>query len=606
MSKRMKQARSYDCAVQDWIDVWVHGKEQRINRKGWYGERVYAGNNGQIFSYGSHFEMARVLTDNKGKPRLILINGERASVTTTKHQGYVRAAVSRSGIPSIIIPYGALQAANIDIGSINAIDVETDKWLTIKHESERPPRWAEYVDAPVVEEGEWSDEEVRRWNDWHDWSKHANEIDDKRNAVKRGIEAWNEFSEDDDHDYTGYRSNQYWLEKLPENYRDLQLMESEPPRDLGKPTGYMRSRGDAYRPSPPNKLVPTGERVKGYVHKDKVGRLSGALADGTRYAGVMPGRELHEPDEDGQWRWTTRRHILGESLIEADVNAWRNVTCEVCDGDKLTRSPLPTSLPRGRNVRWTYGENIIERIDVPIPYAGPHNKKWNEWTSIEKDVCLLPLPRMHYDCSTCRGTGKVRQPIKRRKVKFLSGFDHGEPHLAYFFCEMPKCDATTVAEAYEALKPDVVKLAEQMGRNVVRQGDIFAIETTLTTKELMAEAKEHGVRHRGKAARLLKLEPAAHRIAEGQEHWNYRRLDKPVPLYREQALLDKKVQASMLLGTNHQGTEVIHAKDGTIYAKGCMWHVPDGRTNDHVRKKLGDGKTWHIICKNRVPVRKER
>ena len=48
---------------------------------------------------------------------------------------------------------------------------------------------------------------------------------------------------------------------------------------------------------------------------------------------------------------------------------------------------------------------------------------------------------------------------------FLSGFDHNERRPSYFLCELPPgCTAGTLAEAYEALKPDGVRLAEQMGR----------------------------------------------------------------------------------------------------------------------------------------------
>ena len=483
MSKRLIQPRSYDCVVDNWIDVAVRGGESRFNRFGHHGERMYH-DGVRIFSYGNHFEMGRALYDRKGNAHTILINGERASVTTSKHQSYVRAAAMRSGVPSVIIPYGAMEAAGIILDSVRVLQAVPDRWLTINHQSKTPPRWAKRVSGETVMRGEWSDDAIRRWNDWHDAEQHEKNIDEKRQRVewaRKDLET---------------RESSYWGD--PDVLQaELEAMILAGSENYGKPSGY--GAGHVWRSPPPDLLVPTGRSVDGYADSRNAYEIYGARADGIRGTAWRDDLTMAEPDADGVWRWQTRRHILGESLIVADVQAWRG--------------------------------------------------------------------------------GKR---IKRRNVKFLSGFDHGEPHLAYFFCEMPKCDATTVDDAYEALKPDAVRLAEQMNRDVVRQGDIFAIATSYQRRDLLKQAKRHGYRNVPKRIKTW-----------GDDN-------KLTPEYL------RTERASMLLGTNHQGTEVIHANDGTIYARGCLWHVPDGRTNDHVRKKLGDGKTWYIILKNTVPVRKTR
>ena len=315
-------------------------------------------------------------------------------------------------------------------------------------------------------------------------TQHEKNIDEKRQRVewaRKDLET---------------RESSYWGD--PDVLQaELEAMILAGSENYGKPSGY--GAGHVWRSPPPDLLVPTGRSVDGYADSRNAYEIYGARADGVRGTALRDDLTMVEPDADGVWRWQTRRHILGESLIVADVQAWRG--------------------------------------------------------------------------------GKR---IKRRNVKFLSGFDHGEPHLAYFFCEMPKCDAATVDEAYEALKPDAVRLAEQMERDIVRQGDIFAIATSYQRRDLLKQAKRHGYRNVPKRIKTW-----------GDDN-------KLTPEYL------RTERASMLLGTNHQGTEVIHANDGTIYARGCLWHVPDGRTNDHVRKKLGDGKTWYIILKNTVPVRKTR
>jgi hypothetical protein len=197
---------------------------------------------------------------------------------------------------------------------------------------------------------------------------------------------------------------------------------------------------------------------------------------------------------------------LGESLISADVRYRRMGKCATCHG------------------------------------TGEITSTWSGHT--ETNVCY-----------TCRGTRRSLQWAFRRGVKFLSGFDHNETRRSYFFSELPKTDATTVAEAYAALKPVAVAYAEEVGRDVRRQGDIFAIETAFATSDL---------KRRG--ATITKRAP--------------------------------------LLRTNHTATQVATLPDGTTFARGCLYHDPGGRNPDHARVKLP--ADWCLIVKNTVPVTKSR
>lgn len=157
------------------------------------------------------------------------------------------------------------------------------------------------------------------------------------------------------------------------------------------------------------------------------------------------------------------------------------------------------------------------------------------------------------------GEALVRATYRTRtgrnvKALFLSGFDAQETRPLYFFCQMPKSarNCTTVAEAYEALKPELVLEAERAGRAVFRQGDIFAAETL---------ADKRGLRKRG-------------------------------------ATFEKR---GNLLGTNHEATEVARLGNLT-YARGVLWHRPAGRQPDHKRVSMGNRKSWFLVAKNTVPV----
>jgi hypothetical protein len=145
---------------------------------------------------------------------------------------------------------------------------------------------------------------------------------------------------------------------------------------------------------------------------------------------------------------------------------------------------------------------------------------------------------------------------KGRRVKFLSAFDENEARPLYFLCELPRCTARTVAEALDALAPRIVHAALAQGREVERQGDIFAIPTKLDRATLR---KRGAVFHGGRSIDLL--------------------------------------------DTNHVATEVAVVR-GAVYARGCLYHDPGFRARDHARRKMGDGKTWHLIVRNTVPRRR--
>jgi hypothetical protein len=116
------------------------------------------------------------------------------------------------------------------------------------------------------------------------------------------------------------------------------------------------------------------------------------------------------------------------------------------------------------------------------------------------------------------------------------------------------------------------------GLTVTRQGDIFAIPTSVTTRELKSRAKTH-----------------EHRFWDGG------------PLHEvEHVAIRKRTRhgegATNLLGTRHCATEVVLTEDGQTYARGLLYHATGGFGRaDHARRKMLDGRTWHRILKNTVP-----
>jgi hypothetical protein len=114
----------------------------------------------------------------------------------------------------------------------------------------------------------------------------------------------------------------------------------------------------------------------------------------------------------------------------------------------------------------------------------------------------------------------------------------------------------TVEDAYDALKPEIVRTAEGAGLEITRQGDIFAVPTELTTREVR-------------------------RIGYGD---------------------GRSLKRAKVLETDHSASEVVFAPGGRVYARGCLYHDVGGwRDSDHARRRMGNGKAWHLLARNTVP-----
>lgn len=475
---------NYDQVVARWVDR-VMGRTDRPN---YSNPRMY-GSGDRIYSYGSHFEIGRLTRWPKNDaPRMFLLNGDRFSPTTTKHQNYVRWAVQREGLPVVIIPYSALEAAGVAFDSVELIDVTADRHETIHHTSyEKPPRavWQEveeFEDVPLTDAEVEAKLAERNAKHVEEWERHRSYAEEEAK----------EFAETGKYRYG--RTTALWAEYLaPGSAPQVTTRE-----DLER-THWGHTR-------------PLTKRVKVGSHM--------VLLRAPKSWRTIDVEEL--PDGRTRYSWDTTRHWLGESLIRAKVPTVTRPRCKACDG------------------RGFFGVHPREAVHEE-DYTNRHDYWQDRHTATE-------LGR----CQRCDGQGS-RLVRRTRTAYFLSGFDQQETRPPYFFCELPKgSEPTTVAEAYECLKPDTVRIAEQMGRTIHRQGDIFAVELRGVDKR---ELRKRGAR-----------------------------FEKRGPLF----------------GTNHVATETAYLPDGTTLVRGTLWHVPEWRDPDHRRVTVG--KSWHIAIKNTVPV----
>lgn len=471
-----------------------------------------------IYSYGTHFELARVLRDKQGHPRGWLQNGDRwPGPTTTKHQGIVRDVLDRGmavGMPNVTIPHEVLRAARVDLNSIELIETTGDVWLNDDVvRTERPgtavmtDTWGKRSDPPFFQ-NTLTGEVIVKGQGWEYGQPHPH------NGCER----------------------------------------PEPSRSA---YGYTDEGFEAYRAE--KAAWDTHVRLRHGVWDWHQGaEHSTGRKELTTHGGNRVWEMVNEPSAPDGMVYIHRRmkHRLGESLIKAKVTYRAWVKCKACNGTGQTELRI---IPR---YRW-HGSGIGPLTEEDMARFTHIMELLAERGSIQdlavttwEDYEYIPLSDYSTVCDECSGRrpGKI-EVTKERWAYFLSGFDANETTPSYFFCELPrKAKPATVAEAYEALKPDAVKLAEDMGRVIERQGDIFAIEVTgLTTRDLK---KMGGVQ-----------------------------LDDP-----------------FILTTNHKATDVIIAGAGLTYVRGSLTHAPQGRRPDHRRIKLGDGKTWFLAVKNTVPL----
>jgi hypothetical protein len=497
-------ANYYDTARR-WRDVCL-GITDKPNLKN---DRLIARGD-SIFSYGSHFEIARALRDNRGGHRGWLINGDRFSNTTSKHQAEVRGAINAGmSAPQVIIPYSALQAASILFDTIGIVHAKGD-WQEVWQETSYTfPDSAKWM---------WETEQIPGSGGWH----HT-----KTNEWDHSAPSWSKPKEPN-------------------------------------PADRWRSSGESYEEFE--------ERVRLHIKEhgqwewvDYERRNTGHKSIRDKRRSWIEWDLIDFPDSPTGVAYVREhsRHRLGESLITAKVQYRGRQKCRDCQGTGIVEpyseqfaddegyGPLTASQERWAPDFEHYRESVKEG-----------------WVRRHRTVAAT---RMTTRCATCGGA-RWNQVWRQRQAYFLSGFDANEARTSYFFCELPPgVRPMTVAEAYDTLKPQAVITAEALGRDVMRQGDIYWIPMPdLTTKDLKAQGRF--------TRREVKYEPRA---------WG-----PPRAISYSDA---------SVLSTNHTVTEKVQVGRLT-YAKGIMRHEPDGRQPDHARIKLGDGKTWGLVVKNTVPI----
>src|SRR5574337_1903753 len=126
---------SVDTVIERWLDTLEGRRDRRGNPlRNLSGCNVF-GDRDTLYSYGSHFPLAEYHRRAHGRRRpLFLLNGDRSTVTTSRHQRDTRSALERRadtfGADVLIVPYSALEGAGIDRSTVAPLEIRPDRWET--------------------------------------------------------------------------------------------------------------------------------------------------------------------------------------------------------------------------------------------------------------------------------------------------------------------------------------------------------------------------------------------------------------------------------------------------------------------------------------------
>lgn len=206
---------------------------------------------------------------------------------------------------------------------------------------------------------------------------------------------------------------------------------------------------------------------------------------------------------------------------------------------------------------------------------------------------------------------------------YISSWDASDRPPRYFLSQLPwnwrkRTRKPLIDKAIDALAPPAVHRARKEGRTVVRQGDIFAIKTRMTEKDLKKNLESRltwerwwrweevpGLNGQIASGRFGGLSIRGRTDVAIQMLLNERYQYNSVERYA----LDLYMQFAPRLrvhGTAHTATEIIRTKSGAIYGRGQLRHDPaligERRDPDHRNVLLDDGKDgWWLLVRNTVP-----
>lgn len=410
MTESLKRKR-HDEIVNRWVNVRTPGHElygkpdyddshiQSIDmgRIDWRAIG-HTENRDELRSYGPHFPLVQAIRNRKGKrfgkTRLWLLNGDtwRGSsgfgMSTSSQQAQVRNLVQATGIPSIILPFSAIDAASIDHASIRPLVQDEESWENYTHTQPEMPtdgHW-EPVHEHVPGTGNYWDEETRT----HGPKRYAT-----MEEIPADIRAF--FDADGNPIRKPYRSNRV---VFGHRVHDYVIPNSDYASGAIETTDW-------------------NGKPRDYIHVPPCYRLTGK-----RFVGPTPmgwEREWTQ-NADGSWSQERQHHTLGQSVFRAAYRGdngkryWANFLSGI-DNSPHGSGYFLVQLPKNADV--TSVQSAIESLKPESVKAaesyGIEVKRQGDLFAIPTEYNMRQLRKMGADIRQSKLAGEAKRAAIRTK-----------------------------------------------------------------------------------------------------------------------------------------------------------------------------------------------
>jgi hypothetical protein len=609
-------ASHHDIIVR-WLDTLEGKRDGRGNRmRNIRGSNVYA-EGSVLYSYGSHFHLAEYYPSDRRRHRaLFLLNADRVSNTTTRHQSDTRGAVyGRAPSMSadvILLPFSALDAAGIIHETIRPLEVREDAWLTV---DERP------VPCDITDVSAAEVSTVQRYRYGRTPAESGN--------VDVQVYTWRA---------EGYTFSR---DQYPDAALSRYVTVSAP---NGAPRQVDESYGNGFE-----RLIRTVHRMGDSVFTAETAETVRRRRPVTVLDVVRAGVATAQNQTDARRPRRSDEFSRGPESLLRDPLALLDTTAPIVETDRVrrrrryvssfdTNEPAPlyflATLPASSRARTVddaildlapaavhaavlRGVDVVRQGDIfaiatnllDADMAGFERARLTLWT--RDNVKRRP----HEPGYVAPFSAADRRELKRRAVRMwrarwrrleLERTARGIP-------PNPRGIRARFADLRAKRDRDIASIRNR-GRRAVLRGDIrgvasarqslgFALERGKDSNGFRspAHARDATLRTAGRepCARALSLWRDCLTAAAESMRPNLRRQNRERAAVRTRALLS-------VHGTAHSATEVARGPGGAVYMRGTLRQVPSldadrGNERDHRPVRLGDGATWYLAVRNTVP-----
>lgn len=635
-------SKAAELTIRDVVAILAHGsrKDARTGaatrRVRGTDRRAFADiQEGRCYSYGRHFPLFQYVPKSGRRPALFVLNGDTwrgGFSATSSHQEIARDAVAASGVANIVLPFSALDGARLDIASIRPIHVRDD--ATWHDELELR------LDAPDLDDVSSADgftEKDERphgaYSRSYTWRRASGTY--SRTLYRRAhahdgdaVRAWHERQAADRGPYPAgrWRESDSFAAPVSEHaYFDGNTELRRGADGVWRSRHWRHRLGDslfsAVRTRDESRMPAAGESAS-TAEGWHCGEHPHAGADWRREGIDAPG---HVAGMDGRTCFHCgaalvpirepvpyRARFL--SSFDYQERAPLYFLCEVPRGagstvehalDALAPRAVHAAIARGRDVRRQGDVFLIETaLDDATVYARARTRsRLSVWVRGARpragEVCHVPNLRAA-DRRTM-AAWRVKRYRELRAASVLASVEHVRPSTSPGargrFVELRAEHAAELARARADARRFVLTGRGRDARHARERVERYSSRpATDSHGYTSARHARDGYRRTYPVA----LEAWRQSGADALERF---RADWRAGVSRETVR-----DALGIYGTAHAATEVVTARGGAVYVRGEVRHVPDLERNrrgdgrpDHAPVKLGDGTTWYVAVRNRVP-----